>query len=117
MRGNNGHIAESLSRRFKENSLKHSRQTAIQWKKNDKWIDISYENLKNNVEAKASFLLEKKIGKGDRVAILLENRPEWPVYFFAIVSIGAIAVPIDPEASRKEVDSILADSGCKFVFD
>ena len=74
-------MGEDLNQRFKESSLKHSRQTAIQWKKGDEWIDVSYENLNNNVESAASFLREKKIGKGDRVAILLENRPSTPMHY------------------------------------
>jgi len=109
-------MAEGLNAKFRENALKHPDRVAIESKEDGRWTKISYGELNKRIESFAAHLLKRGIGKGDRVAIVLENGPEWPVIFFAVVSIGAVAVPIDPEADRETKDSILKDSGCKIVF-
>ncbi|MEK6733027.1 MAG: AMP-binding protein, partial [Candidatus Omnitrophota bacterium] len=50
------------------------------------------------------------------IAIVLENRLEWPVIFFAIAYSGAIAVPIAPGTPHKDIALILSDSGSRFIF-
>ncbi len=109
-------MAGSLSAKFKENALKSPGHTAIQYKKDGKWNKISYGELNNRIEFFAARLLKRGVKKGDRVAIILENGPEWPVLFFATISIGAIAVPINPEASAETIENILRDSGSGIVF-
>ncbi len=63
----------------------------------------------------ALFLLKKGVSKGDKVAILGESCPNWGLSYLAINRIGAIAVPILPNFSRDEVQSILKHSEAKFV--
>ena len=43
----------------------------------------------------AHALQDMGVGKGDRVAFAMRNLPEWPMVFFAITTIGAIAVPLN----------------------
>lgn len=109
-------MARDLREKFKETSFEYGDHIAIQYKKDDKWIDISFDALRNSVESLSAFLLEENFKKDDKIAILLENRPEWPLIFFATVSIGAVSVPIDPEADQREIENILKDSGCKILF-
>ena len=78
--------------------------------------DVSYKDLHRSVEALAYYLSGLGIKKQDRVAIILENRQEWPAVFFALSYIGAVAVPLDPHFNQKDVDNILSDSGARFVF-
>ena len=62
-------------------------------------------------------LLEKlKIQSGDRVALLSTNMPNWGITYFAIVSIGAIVVPILPDFSESEIDNVMAHSESKAIF-
>jgi acyl-CoA synthetase (AMP-forming)/AMP-acid ligase II len=56
------------------------------------------------------------VGKGDRVAIAMRNLPEWPAIFFAIVAIGAIAVPLNAWWTGDELEYALADAGAKLLF-
>jgi|TARA_B110000967_G_scaffold188947_1_gene212246 acyl-CoA synthetase (AMP-forming)/AMP-acid ligase II len=56
------------------------------------------------------------IGKGDRVAIAMRNCPEWMAAFLAIISVGAVAVPLNSWGARKELQQSLADAHCAFVF-
>lgn len=109
-------MPESLINKFKETSSSYAGQTAIMYKKGNEWIDISYNELDKNINILSEFLLEKDIKKDDKIAILLKNSPEWPQIFLATVSIGAIAIPINPEASEKEIETILNDSKSKILF-
>ncbi len=61
-------------------------------------------------------LQEHGIKQGDKVAIWSENSPNWLISYFAIVSFGAIAVPILPDFSATEVENILSHSNSKVLF-
>ena len=51
------------------------------------------------------------VGKGDRVAVIMRNLPEWPVAFFAAASLGAIVTPLNAWWTGPELEYGLADSG------
>jgi long-chain acyl-CoA synthetase len=55
------------------------------------------------------------VGKGDRVALAMRNLPEWPVTFFAAVSIGAICVPLNAWWTGSELAYGLSDSGARVL--
>jgi long-chain acyl-CoA synthetase len=55
------------------------------------------------------------IQKGDRVAIIAENRPEWAISDLAIVSLGAIDVPIYPTMTAKQIEFIFKDARVKMA--
>ena len=56
------------------------------------------------------------IQKGDRVAILSENRPEWAIADFAALAIGAVVVPIYTTLTPEQISFLLRDSGTKVIF-
>ncbi|MCP3730667.1 acyl--CoA ligase [Sphingomonas sp. MG17] len=64
----------------------------------------------------AATLREMGVRKGDRVALAMRNLPEWPVIFFAAVSIGAILVPLNAWWTGGELDYALRDSGTRVLF-
>lgn len=71
-----------------------------------------------NWRATATFaraLRDMGVGKGDRVAFAMRNLPEWPMIFFAIVSIGAIAVPLNAWWTGAELAYGIRDSGAKIL--
>jgi acyl-CoA synthetase (AMP-forming)/AMP-acid ligase II len=76
---------------------------------------ISFDASFRATAALAAELARRGIGKGDRVAIAMANLPEWPVAFFAITSLGAIAVPLNAWWSGAELEYGLADSGSKVL--
>src|SRR5207302_319995 len=53
------------------------------------------------------------VGKGDRVALLSENRWEWPVVDFAVLAIGAVDVPLYLTLTPEQIGYMLRDSGAK----
>jgi len=81
------------------------------WKKsNDKFISLSWLEVKEQVEAVAKGLLNIGILKGDRVVILSENRPEWQIVDLAIMTIGAISVPAYTTSTAKDYKHIINHS-------
>jgi acyl-CoA synthetase (AMP-forming)/AMP-acid ligase II len=71
---------------------------------------ISYGELQDRVRGFAGSLQAGGIAKGDRVAVLLENCPEFIECFFAITAIGAVMVPLNYRLSLAEMTSILGDA-------
>jgi long-chain acyl-CoA synthetase len=75
-----------------------------------------YSELKEYILSVSAFLKNNGIEKGDRVVILSESSPNWGIAFFAITSLGAIAVPIMTEFQPEEIAYIIQDSGAKGIF-
>ena len=80
-----------------------------------KWQPISADQLYQRVRALAGAFGAWGIRKGDRVAILAENRWEWPVTDFAVLALGAVDVPIYPTLTAEQTASLLADSGARIA--
>src|ERR1035441_9150659 len=65
------------------------------------------------VRALATALAGWGVGKGDRVALLSENRWEWPVTDFAVLALGAVDVPLYLTLTAEQVGYMMRDSGAK----
>jgi long-chain acyl-CoA synthetase len=77
---------------------------------------ITYSELKTKIQNTAGLLKILKIKKGDRVALLSENMPNWGVAYLSVVCTGAVIVPILPDFNESEVTTILVHSGANVVF-
>ncbi|MAY36016.1 MAG: hypothetical protein CMN84_07950 [Spongiibacteraceae bacterium] len=78
---------------------------------------LTFNDFFEQADALAQQLVEHYgIQKGDRVAIAMRNYPEWMVAFAAIVSLGAIVVPLNSWGQRAELEYGLSDSGARVVF-
>lgn len=77
---------------------------------------VTYEANYRAVSHLAHRLREMGVEKGDRVALAMRNLPEWPVIYFATVSIGAIIVPLNAWWTGGELEYALNDSGAKLLF-
>ena len=82
----------------------------------DEWVPISSDTLRRRVAAVAGGLRRWGIGRGDRVAILSENRPEWTIADFASLLLGAVTVPIYATLTADQTAYILRDSGARVIF-
>lgn len=76
----------------------------------------TYNDLKVSIAEIGNMLQLLDIKRGDKVAILATNSPNWVASFFAISSMGAVVVPILPDFSENEVVSILDHSNAKAIF-
>lgn len=77
---------------------------------------MTYRQLQTEVEALGTQLRNKGIRKGSKVAILSTNMPNWGVTFFAIGSIGAVAVPILPDFHPTEIRNIIQHAEAEAIF-
>ena len=75
--------------------------------------EIKYGELRALTTQAAEVLSALEIGKEDRVAILLADSPEFVASFVAIISLGALAVPINPALRREDQLFILKDCGAR----
>jgi len=81
-----------------------------------KWQPITAAQMQARVYATARHLRDWGIGKGDRVAILSENRPEWAIADFASLLIGAVDVPIYATQTAEQCLHILQHSNARVLF-
>lgn len=75
-----------------------------------------YEDFYNSVTAVSGLLADNGISHGDAVVLLAENSPHWPVAYFAICSMGAIAVPVLVDFHPEAVQHIIKHSEAKAIF-
>lgn len=81
----------------------------------DRIVRISGRELVDQVRDVGLGLTALHVAAGDRIALLAESRPEWLIADFAILTVGAVTVPIYPTLSPEQVGFILKDSGARFV--
>jgi long-chain acyl-CoA synthetase len=80
------------------------------------WQPITAEQLQARVYATARHMRDWGIRKGDRVAILSENRPEWAIADFATMLLGAVDVPIYATQTPEQCLHILQHSNARALF-
>jgi long-chain acyl-CoA synthetase len=96
--------------------LKYGKPDALNHKIDGQWINFSAETFVERVRHVALGLAAVGIKRGDRVALLSENRPEWSITDLAILSLGAINVPIYTTQAIDQIRYILTDSGARAIF-
>ncbi len=77
---------------------------------------ISYADMATIVRNVSGMLNTLGVVKGDKVALIGENSPNWSMAYFAVTTIGAVVVPILPDFSATEMESIILHSESKVVF-
>jgi long-chain acyl-CoA synthetase len=92
------------------------RERAVLWQDaSTNWHPISSDELVARVYALANAFANWGIVKGDRIALLAENRWEWPVVDFATLVLGAVDVPIYPTLTAEQIAGLLIDSGARIA--
>ncbi len=77
---------------------------------------IPYDAFARAVQAVAAMLVARGLARGDRVALVMRNLPEWPVVFMGALLAGAIVVPLNAWWTGTELAYGILDSGARFVF-
>jgi long-chain acyl-CoA synthetase len=91
-------------------------RTAVRFKHEDAWQDVSYLELGEIVQEIGLGLIDLGIQPGERLCILANTRPEWSYADLAATSAGAVVVPIYQTNSPEECHWVIADSGaCAIV--
>jgi long-chain acyl-CoA synthetase len=95
---------------------RYAKPDAVNLKRGGQWLHLPGEAIAQRVRAVALGLHSLGIGRGDRVALLSENRPDWSIVDLAILSLGAVNVPIYTTQAPEQVKYILEDSGARLLF-
>jgi len=97
-----------------ENSFsKYSKQNAMAYAGE---IPMTYAELESQVNAVIAFLEKLDIKQGDKVAILSLNMPNWGIVYFALASMGIVAVPLLPDFLPSEIENVLIHSEVQAIF-
>ncbi len=106
----------TLNQLFFDAVSKYNRPDALQVKAGGTYRPISHTEVAERVRHAARGLSSLGVNRGERVAILSENRPEWAIADFACLTIGLTDVPIYPTLPADQIAYILKDSGAVAIF-
>jgi long-chain acyl-CoA synthetase len=95
---------------------RHAKPDAFNHRRGGEWVHTSGAEFVRRVRAVARGLESLGVQRGDRVALLSENRPEWSMADLAILSLGAVNVPIYTTQAVEQVRHILSDAGARLLF-
>jgi long-chain acyl-CoA synthetase len=101
----------SLYQLFQKTAEKYKMQPAVHFMGRE----LNYGELSLQVEGLAAALIGLGVKKGDRVAIHLPNSTQFPIAYFAALSIGAVVVPCNPLYVAREMEYQLKDSGAETI--
>lgn len=93
-----------------------SEKIALAGKRNGIWIEYTGKDYIAKVNQLSRAFLAYGISKGDMVATILKNCPEWNIIDMALLRIGAVQVPVYPTISDSNYSFIFNDAGVKMVF-
>src|SRR5579863_4638460 len=97
-------------------AAEHNLDRAMLSRESGKWVPISSSEIARKVAGTAQGLKALGVRKGDRIAILSENRPAWTIADFAILLLGAVTVPVYATLTPEQTAYTLRDSGATVIF-
>ncbi len=102
----------TLPEKFFEQATRSPDQQAFYYcrTRDHKWVGMTWKRYRDEVAALAQWLKQQGVKKGDRVSLLSPNRPEWMISDLAVLSIGAVSVPIYATTAPHDVNYILEHS-------
>lgn len=106
----------TLVQLFFDATDQYRREDALLVKEGESWRAISHDEVERRVRHLALALGVLGVDRGDRVAIVSENRPEWAISDYAALCHGALLVPIYQTLLPNQIAYILQDSGARLLF-
>lgn len=100
---------------FADGMLGGSNRKLLNAKINNTWVSYTYQDVYDTFETLGFGLLSMGLKKGDRIAILSENRPEWNITDLACSHFGFVSVPVYQTSIPKQIDFIMNHSGAKAI--
>ncbi len=97
------------------NTIKKPSDVFLMVKTKDKYEGITYAEIFEQINAISAFLYNKGIRKGDRVALIIENCPEYMAFDQGLLQLGLVNVSIYPTLGEPEIEYIINDSGAKAI--
>jgi len=94
----------------------YGNQVAMRYKSGENWQEITYHELGERIQRTAAALLKMGVQAGDRVGIFSQNRAEWAIADFGILSVDAVTVPIYATNTSSQTEYIVRDAGVEVIF-
>ena len=111
-----GNQITSIQEMLEKKSALYADKTAYSIRKKDLSVSsLTFSEVFALSTEFSAYLRSLGLKKGDHVAIVGENSPEWAISYFAIIWAGAIAVPLDARARTKHVEQVLELSDSRFL--
>lgn len=106
---------ENVLRWFQDTAERQGPEPCFRFKKNKIWRSLSWNEVLAEVTLLSEAFKKLDIREGDRVALLSNTRHEWTLYDIAVMSLGAVTVPIYQSNTSEDVEHILKDSQTKAI--
>ena len=79
-------------------------------------VTTTYAALADDVARFAAYLIDSGVKPGDRIGLMMGNRPEFAVVFYGVLHAGAVVVPMNPLQSSREVEFFLTNTDARMLF-
>ena len=89
---------------------------ALRFRDHNGWRSMSYTQLDHRVRCAARALVDWGVQAGDRVGIFAPNGPEWTIADLAVLSVGAVTVPLYATITGKQAEYVVNDAGISLLF-
>lgn len=94
----------------------HKSSCIVAGKKDGVWVKYSSEEFLSHIDNLSKALIAKGVQKGDRIALMSGNRPEWNIVDYACNQLGVAIVPLYPTLSPQDLSFIINDADIKLIF-
>jgi long-chain acyl-CoA synthetase len=101
----------TLAEAFRSTAAAHPDRVAVRTK--DDEVSLTWSELRDRVDALAGGLAELGVRRGDTVALMLSNRPEFHIADLAVMTLGATPFSIYATFTREQIEYVVADAGAK----
>lgn len=109
-------VPVNLADMFLTNAEKYSEREALRYRVGHHYHSLTYGELRREALALAKAMAALGIKKGDRIALISENRPEWVITDLASLMLGVINVPIHKVLSATQIGTIISEIEPKAIF-
>lgn len=106
-------LPKTLNEAFAQAIRRHRKDDAFAYKQGNEWVKVSHAEFTERIGRARAGFVDLGIKRGDRVGLLAENRLEWAVTDVALLSCGAVDVPIYATSTGPQVAFILNDAGAE----
>ena len=106
------HLAAMIAQSCRQ----YGSRVAMRYKSGEDWQEITYRELGEQIRCMAAALLKMGVQPGDRVGIFSQNRAEWAIADFGILSVDAVTVPIYATNTSSQAEYIVRDAGMQVIF-
>lgn len=104
-----------LAHMFRDTVAKYAYRPASRVRVDGRWRIRTYAQMRRRVDAISLALVEHGVQRGDRVAIFSHNSPEWIEIDLAVMTVGAVPVPIYPTSTSEQVVHIVSDAQVRVI--